>query len=141
MYRADESIALFVWDADCVRAQEESVSDNEAAEVLALIGHMPAEVCRKKGTVLPLCRVCWPCTAGQSEAVVCPGRECYSALLGGNLQLNFPFTGEVLSSDSSICRQVLLELIIVDESNENILSYEVMYDMLRRPKVPPRRWF
>ena len=49
MYRADESIALFVWDADCVRAQEESVSDNEAAEVLALIGHMPAEVWQEEG--------------------------------------------------------------------------------------------
>lgn len=49
MYRADESIALFVWDADRVRAQEQSVSDSEAAEVLAFIVRMPAEVWQEEG--------------------------------------------------------------------------------------------
>ncbi|HEN4999260.1 TPA: hypothetical protein U6I48_004831 [Klebsiella aerogenes] len=38
-------------------------------------------------------------------------------------------------------RYCALKLFIVDERDENILSYEVMYDVLRRPKVPPRRWF
>lgn len=48
MYPADEAIALFVWDTDCVKSQED-MSDSEASEVLALIGHMPAEVWQEEG--------------------------------------------------------------------------------------------
>lgn len=49
MYPGDEAIALFVWDTDCVKTQDETMSDSEAAEVLALIGHMPAEVWQEEG--------------------------------------------------------------------------------------------
>ncbi|MED7793132.1 DUF1380 family protein [Klebsiella aerogenes] len=49
MYPADEPIALFVWDTDNVRAQEEDMSDSEAADVLALIGNLPAEVWQVEG--------------------------------------------------------------------------------------------
>lgn len=50
MYPGDEAIALFVWDTDCVKTQDEAMSDSEAAEVLALIGHMPAEVWQEEGS-------------------------------------------------------------------------------------------
>ena len=49
MYPGDETIALFVWDTDCVKTQDEAMSDSEAADVLALIGHIPAEVWQEEG--------------------------------------------------------------------------------------------
>lgn len=59
MCPADEAIALFVWDTDCVRTQDEVMSDSEAAAVLALIGHMPADVWQEEGITFATVQNLW----------------------------------------------------------------------------------
>lgn len=60
MCPADEAIALFAWDTDCVRTQDEVMSDSEAVEVLALIGHMPADVWQEEGITFTTVQSLWP---------------------------------------------------------------------------------